>query len=100
MNALGVQDYRVRNKSMAIITSQVTVTGTSQSIVSVDNVSRDVLLHAKHEVFIGDSGVTSSNGYVMDNGDEVRSSLQEGEDLWAVTSGGSGTLHVLVSKVD
>jgi hypothetical protein len=85
---------------MAIITSQVTVTGTSQSIISVDNVSRDVLLHAKHEVFIGDSGVTSTNGYIMDNGDEVRLSLQEGEDLWAVTSGGSGTLHVLVSKVD
>lgn len=85
---------------MAIITSQVTVTGTRQSIISVDNVSRDVLLHAKHEVFIGNSGVTSSNGYVMDNGDEVRLSLQEGEDLWAVTSGGSGTLHVLVSKVD
>ena len=85
---------------MAIITSQVTVTGTSQSIVSVDNVQRDVLLHAKHEVFIGNSGVTSSNGYIMDNGDEVRLSLQEGEDLWAVTSGGSGTLHVLVSKVD
>lgn len=85
---------------MAIITSQVTVTGTRQSIISVDNVSRDVLLHAKHEVFIGNSGVTSSNGYVMDNGDEVRLSLQEGEDLWAGTSGGSGTLHVLVSKVD
>ena len=85
---------------MAIITSQVTVTGTRQSIIIVDNVSRDVLLHAKHEVFIGNSGVTSSNGYVMDNGDEVRLSLQEGEDLWVVTSGGSGTLHVLVSKVD
>lgn len=85
---------------MAIINSQVTVTSTSQSIISVDNVSRDVLLHAKHEVFIGNSGVTSSNGYIMDNGDEIRLSLQEGEDLWAVTSGGSGTLHVLVSKVD
>ena len=85
---------------MAIITSKVTVTSTSQSIISVDNVSRDVLLHAKHEIFIGNSGVTSSNGYILDNGDEVRLSLQEGEDLWAVTSAGSGTLHVLVSKVD
>ena len=100
MNALGVQDYRVRNKSMAIITSQVTVTGTRQSIISVDNVSRDVLLHAKHEIFIGNSGVTSTNGYILDNGDVLRLSMQEGEDLWAVTSGGSGTLHVLVSKVD
>ena len=85
---------------MAIITSQVTVTTTSQSIVSVDNVQRDVLLHAKHEVFIGNSGVTSSNGYILDNGDMLRLSLQEGEDLWAVSGANSGTLHVLVSKVD
>ncbi len=100
MHALGVQDYRVRNKSMAIINSQVTVTTTSQSIISVDNVQRDVLLHAKHAVYIGNGGVTSSNGYLMDNGDEVRLSLTEGEDLWAVSGSGTGTLHVLVSKVD
>ena len=85
---------------MAIITSAVTVTTTSQSIISVDNVQRDVLLHAKHAIYVGNSGVTSSNGYLLDNGDEVRLSLQEGEDLWAVTGSGTGTLHVLVSKVD
>lgn len=85
---------------MAIITSQVTVTTTSQSIISVDNVERDVLLHAKHEVYIGNSGVTSSNGYILDNGDQVRLSLADGEDLWAVAGAGSGTLHILVSKVD
>ena len=85
---------------MAIITSAVTVTTTSQSIVSVDNVQRDVLLHAKHAIYVGNSGVTSSNGYLLDNGDEIRLSLTDGEDLWAVTGSGSGTLHVLVSKVD
>lgn len=85
---------------MAILSSQVTVTTTSQSIVSVDNVSRDVLLHAKHQVFIGNSGVTISNGYILDNGDQIRLTLMEGEDLWAVTDAGTGTLHVLVSKID
>ena len=85
---------------MAIITSQKTITSTSQSIVSVDNVQRDVLLHAKHEIYIGNSGVTSTNGYLLDNGDEVRMSLTEGEDLWAVSSTSSGTLHILVSKID
>jgi hypothetical protein len=85
---------------MAIITSAITVTTTSQSIVSVDNVQRDVLLHAKHAIYVGNSGVTSSNGYLLDNGDEIRLSLTEGEDLWAVSGSGSGTLHVLVSKVD
>ena len=85
---------------MAIVSSQVTVTTTSQSIVSVDNVSRDVLLHAKHQVFIGNSGVTINNGYILDNGDQVRLTLMEGEDLWVVTDAGTGTLHVLVSKID
>ena len=85
---------------MAIITSAITVTTTSQSIVSVDNVQRDVLLHAKHAIYVGNSGVTSNNGYLLDNGDEIRLSLTEGEDLWAVSGSGSGTLHVLVSKVD
>jgi hypothetical protein len=85
---------------MAIITSAVTVTTTSQSIVSIDNVQRDVLLHAKQAVYVGNSGVTSANGYLLDNGDEIRLSLTEGEDLWAVTGTGSGTLYVLVSKVD
>ena len=85
---------------MAITTSAVTVTTTSQSIVSVDNVQRDVLLHAKHAIYVGNSGVTSSNGYLLDNGDEIRLSLTEGEDVWAVSGSGSGTLHVLVSKVD
>jgi hypothetical protein len=100
LHGSGVQDYKVRNRLMAIVTSQVTVTGTSQVIISVDNVTRDVLLHAKHEIFIGNSGVTSTSGYIMDNGDVLRLSLVDGEDLWAVTSGGSGTLHVLASKVD
>ena len=85
---------------MAVVTKQVTVTTTSQSIIGVDNVTRDVLLHAKHEIFIGNSGVTSTNGYMMDNGDEVRLSLVDGEDLCAVSAAGSGTLHVLISKVD
>jgi hypothetical protein len=85
---------------MAIITSQVTVTTERQSIIAVDNVTRDVLLHAKHEVFIGNSGVTSTNGYILDNGDILRLSLMEGEDLWAVSGANSGTLHVLVSKID
>jgi len=85
---------------MAIITSQVTVTTTSQSIISVDNVVRDVLLHAKHDIYIGNSGVTSSNGYLLDNGDELRLSLAEGENLFAVTGTSTGTLHILVSKID
>ena len=85
---------------MAIINSQVTVTTTSQSIISVDNVSRDVLLHANNPLYVGNSGVTSSNGYLLDDGDKIRLSLAEGENLWAFTGTSTATLHILVSKID
>lgn len=85
---------------MAIETKQVTVTTTRQSIIGVDNVSRDVLLHTKHDIVIGNSAVTSSNGYLMDNGDQIRLTLMDGEDLHAVCATGSGSLSILISKVD
>jgi len=85
---------------MSIETKQVTITVTSQSIITTDNVRRDVLLHAKHKCFIGAEGVTTSNGFLLDNGDEFRMTLFEGEVLWGVTDEGTGTLYVLVSKQD
>lgn len=85
---------------MAIITSQVTVTTTRQLIVASDNVSRDVLLHAKHDMHIGNEGVTTSNGFLMDNGDEMQVTIREGEELYAVCATGTGSLSILVSKID
>jgi len=85
---------------MAIVTSKVTVTTTSQSIVSVDNVILNVRLHAKHECHIGNSGVPAAHGYLLDNGDQIQLTLAEGEDLWAIATPGTGTLSVLVSKID
>jgi hypothetical protein len=78
---------------------QVTVTGTSQSIVSVDDVTQHVYLHAKHEIYIGDEGVTSSNGYLMDNGDVMEIVLRAGEVLYAVAGANSGTLHILITAI-
>jgi hypothetical protein len=76
---------------------QVTVTTTSQSIVSVDDVTQRVYLHAKHATYIGNEGVTSSNGYLMDNDDKLDIFLNAGEVLHAVAGTGSGTLHVLIT---
>lgn len=76
---------------------QVTVTTTSQSIVSVDDVTQHVYLHAKHAIYIGDEGVTSANGYLMDSDDKLELVLRAGEILRAVTGTGSGTLHILIA---
>lgn len=79
------------------ISNQFTITTTSQSIVSVDDVTQHVYLHTKHKAYIGNEGVTSSNGYLMDIDDKLEVWLNAGEVLWAVSDAGSGILHVLIS---
>ena len=76
---------------------QVTVTTTSQNIVSVDDVTQRVYLHAGHKTFIGNEGVSSSNGYEMNVDDKLEVTLSAGEVLHAVTDAGSGTLWVLIT---
>lgn len=76
---------------------QVTVTTTNQSIVSVDDVTQHVFLHAKHGIYIGNEGVTSGNGYLMDTDDKLDVQLNAGEVLHAITGTGTGTLHILIT---
>ena len=79
--------------------SQKTITTTSQSIVSVDNVTQHVSLHAKNAMYIGNEGVTSSNGYLMDDGDKLSVVLNEGEVLYGVTGTSTATLHILITAI-
>jgi hypothetical protein len=78
---------------------QVTVTTTRQSIVSTDDVTQHVYLHAKHAIYIGDEGVTSSNGFLMDSDDKIDIRLNAGESLSAVAAASSGTLHILITAI-
>jgi hypothetical protein len=78
---------------------QVTITTTSQSIVSVDDVTQHVFLHAKHDIYIGNEGVTSSNGYLMDTDDKLDVMVNAGEVLYAVAGANSGTLHILITAI-
>ena len=82
---------------MSLVTKQITVTTSRQEIIGTDNVRRDILLHAKHNCWIGNEGVTTSNGFLLDNGDEFRMTLFEGDVLWVITDSGSGTLYAAIS---
>ncbi len=82
MRGSGVLDYKVRNKSMAIVANKVSVGTTKVQLVPVDNVSRDLALHSKGAIHIGGSDVTAQDGYLMDNGDKLIIKLAEGETLW------------------
>lgn len=82
---------------MSLVTKQITVTTERQEVVGTDNVRRDILLHAKHNCWIGGEGVTTSNGFLLDNGDEFRMTLFEGDVLWVITDNGTGTLYAAIS---
>lgn len=79
------------------VSKQVTVTTTSEAIVTVDDVTQRVYLHTKHKVYLGNEGVTTANGYLMDIDDKAEIELNQGEVLWAVTDAGSGSLYVLIT---
>ena len=78
-------------------TSQVTVTTTSTLLVTANRADQMVYLHSKHAVYLGGPGVTSSTGYLMDNGDKLSMMLSDNESLYAITVTGSGIMQVMVT---
>ena len=85
---------------MATTSNNVTVTTTAQTIVSLDNVTQYVHLHAKGATYIGNTGVTTETGFLMDNDDKMVITIPQGCSLSAVASAGSHTLYVLTTRVD
>lgn len=81
---------------MPISSAQVTVTTSSTLLVAGDALAEQVNLHSSSgTIYLGDSNVTSSTGYKMDNGDKVV--LQNHENaIYGICSAGSATMSVLV----
>jgi hypothetical protein len=78
-------------------TSQITVTTTATLLVTANRADQMVYLHSKHSVYIGGPGVTSSTGYLMDNGDKLSMMLSDNESLYAIAGAGSGVMQVMVT---
>lgn len=85
---------------MAITSNQVTVTTTAQTIVNVDDVTQNVYLHSKGATYVGGAGVTSTSGYLVDNGDKLTLTVPVGSVLQAVTNAATHDLYVLITRVD
>ena len=82
---------------MAVTSKKITITATPQQLVAPDNVRQDIQVHSKHSFYLGgDAGVTVENGFLVDNGDEFRLTLFEGDELWGVNDG-EGTIYLLIS---
>ena len=77
--------------------AQVSVTTTATVLVAVTNFDQTVWLHNSGGgvVYIGDSTVTSANGYKLDNGDKMQLLVGDHEGLWGITASGTNVVCVL-----
>jgi hypothetical protein len=81
---------------MAIISKRVTCTTTATLIVAGDDANRQVALHAKGNLYIGGSDVTSSS-YQMDNGDKLEITLPPQQSLYGITSAATSDITCFYS---
>ena len=79
-------------------TAQISVGTTPTLIVTANRADQLVYLHSSSgTLYLGNSAVTSSTGYKMDNGDKLTMQLSDNEALYAVTSSGTTTLMAMVT---
>jgi hypothetical protein len=77
--------------------AQVSVGTTATLLVASTGFDQTVWLHNSSGgiVYLGDSGVTTSNGYKLDNGDKMQLLVGDHEGLYGVTASGTNTVGVL-----
>ena len=79
-------------------TSQVTVTTTATLLVTANRADQSVYLHsASGTIYVGGSGVTTSTGYKMDNGDKLTMQLSDNESLYGIASSGTPVMMVMAT---
>jgi hypothetical protein len=81
---------------MPISSAQITVTTSPTLLVAADAQAEQVNLHSSSgTIYLGDSNLTSSTGYRMDNGDKIV--LQNHENaIYGICSSGTALMSVLV----
>ena len=80
---------------MGISTRQVTVGITATALVDATAEAETVYLHSSSGTcFVGNSDVTASTGYKMDNGDKITID-NKANGIWAITSSGTVTMQVM-----
>ena len=80
------------------ITAQKTVTSTPTLLVTANRADQLVYLHSSSgTVYLGNSDVTTSTGYRMDNGDKLSMQLSDNESLYGVVASGTATMMVMAT---
>jgi len=79
-------------------TSQKTVTTAATLLVTANRADQLVYLHSSSGIiYIGNSDVTTSTGYRMDNGDKLTLQLSDNEALYGITNTGTATMMVMAT---
>jgi len=79
-------------------TSQVSVTTTPTLLVTANRADQSVYLHSSSGViYLGNSDVTTSTGYRMDNGDKLTMQLSDNESFYGIVSSGTATMMVMAT---
>ena len=78
--------------------AQVSVGATPTLLVASTGFDQTVWLHNSGGgiVYLGDSEVTTSNGYKLDNGDKMQLLVGDHEGLYGVTASGTNIVGVLI----
>ena len=81
---------------MAITSAQFSI-GTSATLIVADSIAaEEVHLHTSGGLlYVGDAGVTTSNGLKLDSGDKITFNTHTGP-MYAVTNTGTTTVYVAV----
>ena len=79
-------------------TSQKTVTTAATLLVTANRADQLVYLHSSSgTIYLGNSDVTTSTGYRMDNGDKLTLQLSDNEALYGITNTGTATMMVMAT---
>ena len=86
-----------------MISSAKTITTTASKIMTESTAVRTIYIHVTGAgtVYLGDSTVTSSNGFLTEkNAVPLALELPANEELWAVTGTGTESLRLLIPSLN
>jgi hypothetical protein len=85
---------------MATTNGKIAVAATATKLVELDNVTQYVHLHSKGATYLGNAGVTTTTGFLLDNGDKLVITVPQGCELWIIGTGTNHDLYYLTTRVD
>ena len=85
---------------MATTNGKIAVGITATKLVELDNVTQYVHLHSKGATYLGNAGVSTTTGFLLDNGDKLVITVPQGCELWIIGTGTNHDLYYLTTRVD